>query len=52
LVNENIFQSTDLLGNSKKEQVLEKTEKDGLGVNNGLTVVPFNLSDDGKHSVS
>ena len=48
LVNENIFRSTDLLGKSKKEQVLEKTDKDGLGVNNGLTVVPFNLSDDGK----
>ena len=48
LVNENIFQTTDLLGKSKKEQVLEKTEKGGLGVNNGLTVVPFNLSDNGK----
>jgi len=34
LVNENIFQTTDLLGKSKKEQVLEKTENDGLGVNN------------------
>jgi hypothetical protein len=48
LVNENVFQTTDLLGKSKKEQVLEKTENDGLGVNNGLTVIPFNLSDDGK----
>lgn len=48
LVNENIFRDTDLMGNSKKETVLEKMEKEGLGVNNGLTVIPFNLSDDGK----
>ncbi|MDC4801373.1 hypothetical protein NQ814_17720, partial [Acinetobacter baumannii] len=48
LVNENIFRDTDFMGNSKKETVLEKTEKEGLGVNNGLTVIPFNLSDDGK----
>ena len=48
LVNENIFRDTDLLGKAKKETVLEKTEKEELGVNNGLTVIPFNLSDDGK----
>lgn len=48
LVNENIFRNTDLLGKAKKEQILEKTEKEELGVNNGLTVIPFNLSDDGK----
>ena len=48
LVNENIFRDTDLLGKTKKETVLEKTEKEELGVNNGLTVIPFNLSDDGK----
>ena len=48
LVNENIFRATDLLGKAKKETVLEKTEKEELGVNNGLTVIPFNLSDDGK----
>ena len=51
LVNENIFRDTDLLGKAKKETVLEKTEKEELGVNNGLTVIPFNLSDDGKHYV-
>lgn len=48
LVNENIFRDTDLLGKAKKEQILEKTDKEELGVNNGLTVIPFNLSDDGK----
>ena len=48
LVNENIFRDTDSLGKAKKETVLEKTEKEGLGANNGLTVIPFNLSDDGK----
>ncbi|TCM65092.1 hypothetical protein EC844_11655 [Acinetobacter calcoaceticus] len=47
LVNENILREADLVGNKKKEQVLEKKE-DQLGVNNGLTVIPFNLSDDGK----
>lgn len=48
LVNENIFRDTDLLGKAKKETVLEKTKKEELGINNGLTVIPFNLSDDGK----
>lgn len=48
LVNENIFRETDLMGKAKKEQILEKTDKEELGVNNGLTVIPFNLSDDGK----
>lgn len=41
LVNENIFRE------SKKESVLDKTEEK-LGVNNGLAVLPFNLSDDGE----
>ena len=30
LVNENIFQTTDLLGKSKKEQVLEKIDLEGF----------------------
>lgn len=47
LVNENIL-STSSLRSSKKEYVLEKSGENGLGVNNGLTVVPFNLSEDGK----
>ena len=46
LVNENIFRDEEF-GKAKKEQVLEKTDKE-LGVNNGLAVIPFNLSDDGK----
>lgn len=48
LANENILRDTDLIGKPKKEIVLEKNEKDELGVNNGLTVIPFNLSDNGK----
>lgn len=47
LVNENILVSRDLLGKNKKESVLEQKENQ-LGVNNGLTVIPLNLSDDGK----
>ncbi|XID74982.1 hypothetical protein ACF3NA_10875 [Alkanindiges sp. WGS2144] len=46
LVNENIFRD-DEAGKAKKEMVLDKTEN-GLGVNNGLAVIPFNLSEDSK----
>lgn len=46
LVNENILSSANLSGQHKKEMVLEQKDKQ-LGVNNGLTVIPFNLSDDG-----
>ncbi|HGW5129432.1 TPA: hypothetical protein ACNIH0_000725 [Acinetobacter baumannii] len=47
LVNDNILAEKDFFGNKKTGTVLEKKEKE-LGVNNGLTVIPFNLSEDGK----
>lgn len=46
LVNEDILNAANLSGQNKKELVLEQKDKQ-LGVNNGLTVIPFNLSDDG-----
>ncbi|MFV5624208.1 hypothetical protein VXR01_14040 [Acinetobacter baumannii] len=47
LVNDNILAEKDFFGNKKTGTVLEKKEKE-LGVNNGLIVIPFNLSEDGK----
>ncbi|WP_332605158.1 hypothetical protein [Acinetobacter sp. ESBL14] len=46
LVNENILAEKDFFGNKKTGTVLEKKDKE-LGVNNGLTVIPFTLSSDG-----
>ena len=47
LVNDNILAENDAFRNKKNGKVLEKKD-DGLGVNNGLTVIPFTVSDDGK----
>lgn len=47
LVNDNILSEKDWFGNKKNGTVLEQTDKE-LGVNNGLTVVKFNVSEDGK----
>lgn len=47
LVNHNLLQETDLLGQKPKAFVLEK-KGDELAVNNDLMLIPFNLSSDGK----
>jgi|GEM_PF-5006426 len=47
LVNDNILAEKDWFGNKRNGTVLEQIDKE-LGVNNGLTVVKFNVSEDGK----
>ena len=46
LVNEDVLSAANLSGQNKKEMVLEQKDNQ-LGVNNGLTLIPFSLSEDG-----
>lgn len=47
LINTDIIKE-NLLGTKHKDRVLEKAGENSLGVNNGLAVIPLNLSEDGK----
>ena len=46
MVNEDVLSAANLSGQNKKEMVLEQKDNQ-LDVNNGLTVIPFSLSEDG-----